>query len=247
MIARYKLPETRGSTLNFFSRFFSQYHTNWDTSKAVLLELGAGPSLQLVFASTAFFSKVVVSDFEDSCVREVNLWVNRSPDAFNWKPIVKHVLEHCEGKTESETDSSAVMQREEEARKTVSAVVHCDVTQMNVGLDPSLIPAGGFDVVTASASLTAAVKKQTDFVQALRNTRSVLKEGGYLCALIAGKCTYYTVNADSNEKWSTCYVTEQDVRDAISEVGLHLEEFDIIDPVPGLAIAADLYLCVARK
>ena len=247
LTARYKSPETRSSTLQFFYSFFSKYHTNWDPSKASLLELGAGPSLQLVFASTAFFSNVVVSDFEDTCVQEVNLWVNESTDAFNWKPIVEHVLRFCEGKTESDVEPFDVTQREEEARRKISAVVHCDVTRDNVGLDASIIPVGGFDVITASASLTPAVKKQEEFVQALRNVRGVLKEGGYLCALIAGKCTYYNIASDSSEKLPTCYVTEQDVRDAIRDAGLQMEEFEIIDPVPGLAIATDLYLCVARN
>ena len=245
--ARYKSPETRSSTLKFFYRFFNKYHMSWDPSKAFLLELGAGPSLQLVLASTAFFSNVVVSDFEDSCVQEVKLWVNKSPNAFNWKPIVKYVLTNCEGKTESEADSFAVMQREEEARRNVSAVVHCDVTQENLGLDRAVMPVGGFDVITASASLAAAVKNQEDFVQALRNARGALKEGGYLCALIAGKCTYYNITADSSEKWPTCYITQQDARDAIRDAGLYLEEFEIIDPVPGLAVATDLYLCIAKK
>ena len=245
--ARYKSPETRSSTLKFFYRFFNKYHVNWDPSKAFLLELGAGPSLQLVLASTAFFSNVVVSDFEDSCVQEVKFWVHRSPDAFSWKPIVKYMLKHCEGKTESEADSSAVMQREEEARRKISAVVHCDVTQENLGLDRAVMPVGGFDVITASASLTPAVKKQEGFVQAIRNARDVLKDGGYLCALIAGKCTYYNMSADSSEKWPTCYITQQDARDAIRDAGLYLEEIEIIDPVPGLAVATDLYLCIAKK
>ena len=247
LVARYTSPETRSSTLQFFYSFFSKYHTNWDPSKASLLELGAGPSLQLVLASTAFFSNVVVSDFEDSCVQEVNLWVNESPDAFNWKHIVKYALKHCEGKEESQVNSSTVSQREEEARRKISAVVHCDVTQDKVGLDPSVIPVGGFDVITASGSLTPAVKKQEDFVQALRNVRGVLKEGGYLCALIAGKCTHYNIAADSSEELPTCYVTEQDTWDAMKDAGLQLEEFKLIDPVPGLATATDLYLCVAKK
>ena len=38
----------------------------------------------------------------------------------------------------------------------ISAVVHCDATQENVGLDPGVIPDGGFDVVTVCGSLTAA-------------------------------------------------------------------------------------------
>ena len=245
--ARYSSPETRSSTLEFFYTFFRDYHTNWDPSKAVLLELGAGPSLQLVLASTPFFSNVIVSDFEDSCVEQVRLWVNRSPDAFNWKPTVEHILKHCEGKAENEVDASTVSQREEEARRKISKAVHCDVTQDTVGLDPSDIPVGGFDVITSSDSLAPAVNNQEEFVQALRNTRGVLKKGGYLCALIAGKGTYYSIAGDSSERLPTCYVTEQNVKDAIRDAGLHLVKFDSTPPVPGVADTAELYLCIARN
>ena len=55
--------------------------------------------------------------------------------------------------------------------------MHCDATQENIGLDPGVVPDGGFDVVTACASLTCGARTLDEFVQELKNICSVLKEG----------------------------------------------------------------------
>ena len=247
LLARYQSPETRSSHLKFFYRFFSEYCENWDTSKAVLLELGAGPSLQLALAGSAFFSNIVFSDFEDSCMEEVKLWVNRSPGAFDWKPTVRYLLENCEGMTESEVDSCVVAQRENEVRRKITAIVHCDAAQENLGLDRAIIPEGGFDVITAYASLTSAATQQEDFVQVLSNARSVLKKGGFLCALIAGKCTHYCVSPESAVRRPTCFITEKCAKEGFEAAGMHIEEFEVSRPQPGVADVAEVYLCIARK
>lgn len=247
LLARYQSPEKRSTHLKFFYRFFSEYHVYWEASKADLLELGAGPSLQLALAGSAFFSNIVFSDFEDSCVKEVKLWVGGSPDAFDWKPTVRYLLKDCEGLTESESDSRAVTQRENEVRRKITSVVHCDAAQENLGLDRTVIPDGGFDVITAYASLTSAARQQEDFVQVLANARGVLKEGGFLCALIAGKCTHYRVSPESAEQRPTCFITEKCAREGIKAAGMHIEEFQVSRPVPGVADVEEVYLCIARK
>ena len=248
---RFQIPEQRGPALKYCFSFLNRYHANWDRSKAVLLDLGGGPSLQLAITAAPFVAGIVHSDFADTCNREVQLWVDRSPDAFNWTPVAEYAMKHCEGGTESEVDSLAVSEREEEVRRKISAVVHCDINKENVGLDPAVIPDGGFDVVIACASITSAVKTQEEFVQGLKNVRAVLKDGGLLCAMIAGRLTQYVIAPDCKEEHQTYYITDKDARDGIADAGLHLEEFEIKDPLRSHAVrksrAKDLYCCIARK
>ena len=248
---RYQIPEQRGAPLKYCFNFFSRYHANWDRSKAVLLELGGGPSLQLAITAAPFVASIVHSDFADTCNREVQLWVDRSPDAFNWTPVTEYAMKHCEGATESEVDSLAVSEREEEVRRKISAVVHCDINKENVGLNPAVIPDGGFDVVIACSSITPAVRTQEEFVQGLKNVRAVLKDGGLLCALIAGRLTQYAVAPDCKEQYQAYYITDKEAREGIANAGLHLEEFEVKEPLRGHAVAEpsskDLYCCIARK
>ena len=244
---RFQSPQTKSFTLKHYYSIFSKCQVKWDPTKATLLELGGGPSINIAIVGAPFFSSIVHSDFDDSCNKEVQLWVDRSADAFNWTPVVEYAMKHCEGATESEVDSHAVAEREEEVRRKISSIVHCDATQKNVGMDPGVVPDGGFDVVTACGSLTAGAKTLDEFVQELKNTRSVMKEGGYLCALISGRCSSYAI---ASVPQHNLYVTDKDVREGMAEAGLHLEELEIKPPFKasfGLSDGAELYCCLARK
>ena len=118
-------------------------------------------------------------------------------------------------------------------------------------MDPTVIPDGGFDVVVAFGSITCAVKMQEEFVQGLKNVRAVLKDGGLLCTLICGRLTQYVIAPDCKEEHQTYYITDKDARDGIVDARLHLEEFEIKNPLRSHAVrksrAKDVYCCIARK
>ena len=246
---RYESPQWRSFAFTHCYSVFSKYHGKWDPSKATLLELGGGPSLQIAIVGAPFFSSIIHSDFNDSCNKEIQLWVNRSPDAFNWTPAVEYSMKHCEGEAEREVDPHAVVEREEEVRRKISAVVHCDATQENVGLPPGVIPDGGFDVVTARGCLTCGARTKEEFFQELKNIHSVLKEGGYLCAVICGRTSAYKIASEDKELHSILYVTDSDVRDGIVEAGLCLEEFQTIltPPSGNPGGIKEVYVCLASR
>ena len=246
---RFQSPQMTSFTLKYCYSVFSKYHGKWDPSKATLLKLGGGPSLQIAIVGAPFFSSIIHSDFNDSCNKEVQLWVDRSPDAFNWTPAVEYSMKHCEGEAEREVDSHTVMEREEEVRRKISAVVHCDATQENVGLPPGVIPDGGFDVVTARACLTCGARTKEEFVQELKNVRSVLKVGGYLCALISGRTPAYKIASEDKVLHPIVYLTDSDVREGIVEAELCLEEFQSI-PIPPSSNPGgvkEVYVCLASR
>ena len=247
LIERYQNVEDRAAVTQFYSRFFSKYYTNWDPSKAVLLEVGAGPSLRVSIIATPFVAKIVHSDLEANCNKEAQLWVDRSPDAFNWKPTIEYVIKHCASGSKSEVDPTAVMEREEELRRKISAIIQGDVNKEKVGLDPAVIPAGGFDVVIACGCLTSAVTSQEGFVQALKNIHGVMKVGGYLCAAIAGRSTQYKLALDSKETHTLYHATDSAVKEAFTHAGLHVEDFDIQDFSSALCNITEWYGCIARK
>ena len=251
LMERYQFPEQRASPLRYCFSFFNRYHVNWDPAKSALLELGGGPSLQIAITAAPFVASIVHSDFQDSCNREVQLWVDRSPDAFNWTPVAEYAMKHCENAIESEVNPHAVAEREEELRRKISAVIHCDLNKEDVGLDPAVIPDGGFDVIIACSSLTPAVRTQEEFVNALTNVRGIMKQGGYLCALISGKLIAYKVAPECKERYEAYYITDKEVREGIADAGLHLEEFEIKEPLRGHAVSPpsskELYCCIVKK
>ena len=146
-------------------------------------------------------------------------------------------------------DPHTVVEREEEVRRKISAIVHCDATQENVGLPPGVIPDGGFDVVTARGCLTCGARTKEEFVQELKNIHSVLKVGGYLCALISGRTSSYKIASEDKVLHPIVYLTDSDVREGIVEAGLRLKEFQTIPTPPSSNPGGikEVYVCLASK
>ena len=242
---RYTDPDQRKRSLFTYHRFFTQYSKHWDTSKATLLEVGGGPSIQIKIVAAPFFGNIVHSDFDEGCNKEVRLWRDGSPEAFNWSPVVEYALRNCAG-GETAVDSAAVQEREADVRRKLSAVVHCDATKEGMLLDPSIIPKEGFDTVIACSALVFASRTKDDFRQILKNIYGLMKEGGYFCATICGKCSHYYLN---DMRIPACYVTMEDVESAVTGAGFHLEELEckVFHTIPGVSDVKEAYICVAKK
>ena len=112
---RYQSPEQRVAPLKYCFSFLTRYHDKWNPPDRPPGGGGGGggPSLQIAIAAAPFVANIVHSDFEDSCNREVQLWIDRSPDAFNWTPVAEYTMKHSENATESAVDPHAVAEREE--------------------------------------------------------------------------------------------------------------------------------------
>lgn len=172
-----------------FHRFFSQYSKHWDTARATLLEVGGGPSIQISIVAVPFVGSIVHGDFDEGCNKEVRLWLDSSSGAFDWSPIVEYALTNF-GRGETAVDSAAVRRRGEDVRRKVSTVVHCDATKEGMLLDPSVVPKEGFEVVIVCSSLVYTSRTRDDFFHVLKNIYGLLKEGGYFCATINGRCMH---------------------------------------------------------
>ena len=118
-----------------------------------------------------------------------------------------------------------------------------------MGLPPGVIPDGGFDVVTAWGCLTCGARTKEEFFQELKNIHSVLKEGGYLCALISGRTSSYKIASEDKVPHHMLYVTDSDVREGIVEAGLRLEEFQTIltPPSGNPGGIKEIYVFLASK
>ena len=114
----YQSPEQRAAPLKYCFSFFNRYHDKWNSSKRPSWRWRGGRTIPANRhrCSQKVVANMVHSDFEDSCNREVQLWIDRSPDAFNWTPVAEYTMKHCENATESAVDPHAVAEREEELR-----------------------------------------------------------------------------------------------------------------------------------
>jgi nicotinamide N-methyltransferase/methyltransferase len=192
-------------------------------AKLQILEIGSGATINSAITLAPFSSNIVLSAYAESEAKEVQLWRERSPEAFNWRPFISAILRKYEGIVDEASES--VERREEEIRSSISNVVPCDLKKAEV-VDPQYVPEGGFDVVVSMGVLTAAASSIEEFNSMIANISSLIKPGGFLmCNFTMGATAYYT-QAKSNEAtdYSVVAVTSSDVEKAYSRAGLTVRE-----------------------
>ena len=91
---RYSNPEDGRSQfyLDCFHEFYQQYHTQWDRTKARMLEFGGGPVIVPLISAAPFVSGIMFSDHAESGRKEVQLWKDNDPNAHDWMPYIRHVV-----------------------------------------------------------------------------------------------------------------------------------------------------------
>jgi NNMT/PNMT/TEMT family len=88
-----------------------------------VLYFGTGPTLHHVFLAAGRASEIHLGDYLRENLREIERWLERDPDAHDWRPFVRYTLE-CEGLA-APTDAE-VTQREELTRAKVTRLVEVD-------------------------------------------------------------------------------------------------------------------------
>jgi hypothetical protein len=88
-----------------------------------LLFFGVGPTLHHVFLAAGRASEIHLADYLPANLREIQRWLERDPDAHDWRPFVRYTLE-CEGI--SAPTEQQLVQREELTRAKVTRLLQAD-------------------------------------------------------------------------------------------------------------------------
>ena len=214
------------SLLGYFHRFYKKYCKDvLDGTSAKVLELGNGPVLNTVIGLAPYVSSIVLSDYGEVAREEVELWRDKSPEAFNWRPFISAVLSRNEGLTEEISAAS----REEEIRRKVTNIIPCDLKMENI-VDPQYVPDNGFDVVTSAGVLHVVASTMEEFNWMFKNIHSIMKCGGIFIGQVGGRATGYSPDPTSISlsKYPSVYVTEDDLRSALKCAGFTLKELLVV-------------------
>ena len=166
------------------------YHEVFQSLPAGLrvLDYGCGPSIRGAISAATKASEIVLSDYTEDCRTEVRQWLEKDPNAFDWSHYFSHVVKDLEGKGEKEVE-----ERQEEVRRLVKAVVHCDLTQdppIERGYDQQ------YDVVMSSLCIDAVAGTREEYVQGVKKLAKLVKPGGILLLFgveIKGEEGFYVV------------------------------------------------------
>lgn len=142
-----------------------------------VLEFGSGPALLDLIPIVPFSREIVCTDYCQQNLLEVQQWLDKDPEAFDWSPFTKMVLEE-EG---LEATPEAVSRREEDLRRAITAVAHCDIAA-SLPVEERL--SGPYDIVHCDGVLDAISGTMEDFFTGVATLSKLVRSGG--CLIVGG-------------------------------------------------------------
>lgn len=190
-----------------YHKFFQQFHTEWNTSTAVLLDVGGGPCIYSHICAAPYVAEIYHSDYVKACRNEVLLWKNNDPNAYDWSSYFRHIVNTLEG----QSSSDAVTRREDALRKVLKDVIFCDVKA------DLIVPAIStkVNIITCNFCLDSTCGSMDGFVSALQKIYQMLTPNGFLVMLFSLGCSWYKLDGT---KYFTGYTL------SIEETEAHLKK-----------------------
>ncbi|OGO06837.1 MAG: hypothetical protein A2Y73_03305 [Chloroflexi bacterium RBG_13_56_8] len=175
---------------------------------SLVLDLGGGPALYATIAAAAKAREIHFADYSLANLDEIRKWIQRRPDAFDWKEFVGAVLEQ-EGVGRSPQDIAA---REDRVRARLTRLMHCDVKRP-CPIDD--VPAQ-YDVVMTNFCAEAAATDRAEWFHCMCNIASLLRPGGrLLLSTIKGAQSYGVGEA----AFFAVHLVENDLQEMLLQTG----------------------------
>jgi len=192
--------------------YFHQVFCNSGLHGHRLLDVGSGPTIHQVLSACEVFDEIYLSDLTELNRNELRLWLDDSPEAFNWSQIIQYV---CDLEGNGDTCES----KSERLRRKVQSVLPCDITH-----DPPVCGLDSpFDCILSSLCLPGACLDVEMYYQAVAHLSGLLKPGGHLVILDALEETFYHVG---RERFKTLSISEAMVREAMMKAGLSITVYE---------------------
>jgi len=191
--------------------FYEEFHNNWNNSNASLLELGSGPYIHTLISAAPYVSCIYHTDYLKECRREALLWKNKDPNAYNWTPYFKYIVNTLEGNNNSE----AIAEREELLRSKLKDSLFLDMKSIN------MLPgySGKFDIIYSGFCIESIATSLQEYKGIIGKVYNMLNPNGFLLMLTSQGCTWYTVDG---VVYPTYPIHINDVLSTLNELGLTL-------------------------
>ena len=188
--------------------FYQDYHSEWDIANAKFLEFAAGPYLHTLISAAPYVGEIYHSDYLPACRHEVLMWMNKDPNAYNWDPYFKYVvnvLEHQGGE-------DAVLKRQELLRSKFKDSLYLNMKSNNMLPDYT----GQFDVIFSGYCIEYLASSLDEYKTFIRKVFSLLKPNGFFVMLASLGGTEYYVD---DVKYPCYPLRISDVLTTLEEIG----------------------------
>lgn len=168
-----------------------------------VLFFGVGPTLHHVFLAAEKASEIHLSDYLPANLREIERWLQRDPDAHNWRPFICYTLE-CEGLEEPAAEE--ITWREEVTRAKITKLMHVDLRHADPLGDGNTYQYG--TVISAYCADSATDDKTTWSIY-MKRIASLVRPGGTLITAALRRSHGYLVGG---KVFPSPHIDENDMR-----------------------------------
>ena len=220
------ISEETPSHSQFAMRNFHEAWSKMPEGNLRVLEFGGGPNISALISAEPYTKEIIFAEYSERNRREVEGWLQKSPDSHDWSSYFNFVVQNLEGKASEE-----VSIRQEALRKKVTHILSCDIGWE----DPVKWPSSwstqirSFDVITTNLCLEASVTSTEDYRHAIAKLSRYLKAGGYFVMHGVLGESFYMVG---NEKFYCFPLSKSIIEETFAEEGYQILDLKVfaLDP-----------------
>ena len=213
----------------YFQFTMRNFHEAWSKmpeGNLRVLEFGGGPNISALISAEPYTKEIIFAEYSERNRREVEGWLQKSPDSHDWSSYFNFVVQNLEGKT-----SEDVSFRQDALREKITHILPCDIGWE----DPVKWPSSwssqirSFDVITTNLCLEASVTSTEDYRHAIAKLSRYLKAGGYFVMLGVLGESFYMVG---NEKFYCFPLSKSIIEETFAEEGYQILDLKVftLDP-----------------
>ncbi|MEE6467744.1 hypothetical protein FKM82_008044 [Ascaphus truei] len=198
---------------DFVVRTLHKIFSSGEVTGKTLIDITKTPAIHHLLPACESFQEIIVTESNESVIRDFKKWLNKESDAFGWSHTSK-LLCQLEGK------SAMWHEKEEQLRRAIKRILICDITKENP-LHPVILPK--VDCLLSCGYLEVVSKDLDAYRSNLKKVSCLIKVGGHLVLFVAISMSYYMIG---EHKFYVLKYDEGFVRKALNDTGFVIKSVD---------------------
>ncbi|XP_075202747.1 nicotinamide N-methyltransferase-like [Anomaloglossus baeobatrachus] len=201
------------STINMQRCFYKAFKSGLVCGKT-LIDISIGPIIMHLISVCEFLEEISIYKFNEVTIKELELWRNKDPEAFDWTQTSKIFMEI------KQLNSDGWEEVEEILRGKMKRIEKWDFNKD----DQNSLPK--FDCATSIWGLDMISKDHEDYRRKLKKLNNLINIGGYLLMYANINSSYFKIG---KEKFHLLHCDESFYREVISEEGFEIKHYEDLE------------------
>ncbi|KAM4051654.1 nicotinamide N-methyltransferase-like [Anomaloglossus baeobatrachus] len=205
----------KDTTINMQRCFYKAFSSDLVCGKT-LIDFSLGPIIMHLISVCEFFEEISILKVNDVAIKELQLWRNKDPKAFDWTQTSKIFMEL------KQLNSDGWEEKEEILRGKIKEILKCELRKDDLDSLPK------FDCATSVWFLETISKDHEDYRRNLRKFNNLIKMGGYLLFYAGVNASFFKIGKD---KFHVLKCDESFYKKVISEEGFEIKHEENLEKI----------------